>query len=113
MILHKKVGDPVDEGEPLCTLLVNDESRLGDARSLIAGAYAIADEPVEPEAADRRAAGRPTLTPRSRLARSAQAMSRVRSKGCGMLSVSPRFCPAFWLLVAFAGGARCGLGRIG
>jgi pyrimidine-nucleoside phosphorylase len=46
VILHKKVGDPVDEGEPLCTLLVNDESRLGDASNLIAGAYEIADEPA-------------------------------------------------------------------
>ena len=36
-ILHKKIGDPVDEGEPLCTLLVNDESRLSEAETLIAG----------------------------------------------------------------------------
>ena len=28
VILHKKVGDAVRVGEPLCTLLVNDESRL-------------------------------------------------------------------------------------
>ncbi len=28
VILHKKVGDPVRVDEPLCTLLVNDESRL-------------------------------------------------------------------------------------
>ena len=28
VILHKKVGDPVTVDEPLCTLLVNDESRL-------------------------------------------------------------------------------------
>jgi thymidine phosphorylase len=46
LILHKKVGDPVDEGEPLCTLLVNDESRLGDVSKLIAGAYEIADGPA-------------------------------------------------------------------
>ena len=25
VILHKKVGDRVEAGEPLCTLLVNDE----------------------------------------------------------------------------------------
>ena len=31
VILHKKVGDPVEAGEPLCTLLVNDESRLQEA----------------------------------------------------------------------------------
>jgi pyrimidine-nucleoside phosphorylase/thymidine phosphorylase len=46
VILHKKVGDPVDEGEPLCTVLVNDESRLGDVSKLIAGAYEIADKPA-------------------------------------------------------------------
>ncbi len=46
VILHKKVGDPVALGEPLCTLLVNDESRLNDASKLIAGAYEIADEPA-------------------------------------------------------------------
>ena len=49
VILHKKVGDPVAQGEPLCTLLVNDESRLGDVSKLIAGAYADRDEmTVEP-----------------------------------------------------------------
>ena len=46
VILHKKVGDPVAEGEPLCTLLVNDESRLGEVSNLVAGAYEIADEPA-------------------------------------------------------------------
>jgi pyrimidine-nucleoside phosphorylase/thymidine phosphorylase len=46
VILHKKVGDPVREGEALCTLLVNDEARLGEASTLIAGAYTITDEPV-------------------------------------------------------------------
>jgi pyrimidine-nucleoside phosphorylase/thymidine phosphorylase len=46
VILHKKVGDPVSLGEPLCTLLVNDESRLDEVSKLIAGAYAIADEPA-------------------------------------------------------------------
>jgi pyrimidine-nucleoside phosphorylase/thymidine phosphorylase len=46
VILHKKVGDPVAEGEPLCTLLVNDESRLDQVSNLVAGAYEIADEPA-------------------------------------------------------------------
>jgi thymidine phosphorylase len=46
VILHKKAGDPAREGEALCTLLVNDESRLGEASTLIAGAYTITDEPV-------------------------------------------------------------------
>jgi pyrimidine-nucleoside phosphorylase len=47
VILHKKLGDPVRQGEALCTLLVNDESRLQEASELIAGAYAIGDGPVE------------------------------------------------------------------
>ena len=31
VILHKKVGDSVRVDEPLCTLLVNDQSRLEEA----------------------------------------------------------------------------------
>ncbi len=46
VLLHKKTGDPVDEGEPLCTLLVNDESRLSEILALIKDAYGITDEPV-------------------------------------------------------------------
>ena len=46
VILHKKVGDAVQIGEPLCTLLVNDESRLEEAAALILGAYTIAGEPA-------------------------------------------------------------------
>jgi pyrimidine-nucleoside phosphorylase/thymidine phosphorylase len=48
VILHKKVGDPVREGEALCTLLVNDETRLGEASDLILGAFSIGEERVEP-----------------------------------------------------------------
>ena len=49
VILHKKVGDAVRLGEPLCTLLVNDESRLQEAAALILDAYTIAAEPVAPQ----------------------------------------------------------------
>ena len=49
VILHKKVGDAVDRDEPLCTLLVNDESRLPEAEAMIRDAYTIADEPVAAE----------------------------------------------------------------
>jgi len=35
-------------GEPLCTLLVNDESRLEEAAALIRDAYIIAPEPSVP-----------------------------------------------------------------
>ncbi len=49
VILHKKVGDSVEIDEPLCTLLVNDETRLPDAAVLILGAYTIAAEPPAPQ----------------------------------------------------------------
>jgi pyrimidine-nucleoside phosphorylase len=39
--LHKKVGDPVEAGETLCTVLYNDESRLGSALELLNSAYLI------------------------------------------------------------------------
>ena len=48
VILHKKVGDSVRVDEPLCTLLVNDQSRLAEAADLIQNAYTFAAEPVAP-----------------------------------------------------------------
>ena len=49
VVVHKKVGEPVAIGEPLCTLFVNDESRLGDAQAMIRDAYTIGPEPAVPE----------------------------------------------------------------
>jgi thymidine phosphorylase len=46
VLLHKKTGEPVEAGEPLCTVLVNDESRLEPALAMIARAYVIGEEPV-------------------------------------------------------------------
>jgi pyrimidine-nucleoside phosphorylase len=48
VILHKKVGDLVRIDEPLCTLLVNAESRLEEAINLIRNAYTFAAEPSAP-----------------------------------------------------------------
>jgi pyrimidine-nucleoside phosphorylase len=45
LVLHKKVGDPVREGEPLCTLHYNSDARLNDARSLLQQAYHMAERP--------------------------------------------------------------------
>jgi pyrimidine-nucleoside phosphorylase len=60
VVLHKKVGDAVGIEEPLCTLLVNDESRLAEASALICDAYSISDEPVVTEPLIvRRIAGDP------------------------------------------------------
>jgi pyrimidine-nucleoside phosphorylase len=44
ILLHKKSGDHVQQGEALCTLLVNDESRLAEVTSLVAKAYTLADD---------------------------------------------------------------------
>lgn len=41
LVLHKKVGDAVARGEPLATLHVNDEARLGDAEGLVRSAITI------------------------------------------------------------------------
>jgi pyrimidine-nucleoside phosphorylase/thymidine phosphorylase len=43
VLLHKKTGDPVATGEPLCTVLVNDEANAEPALAMIAGAYVIDD----------------------------------------------------------------------
>jgi pyrimidine-nucleoside phosphorylase len=45
LIFHKKVGDPVRGGEPLCTLHYNDSARLDEASRLVQTAYRIAPEP--------------------------------------------------------------------
>jgi pyrimidine-nucleoside phosphorylase len=45
LVLHKKVGDPVRAGEPLCTLHYNSDARLANARNLIEQAYRIAEKP--------------------------------------------------------------------
>jgi pyrimidine-nucleoside phosphorylase len=45
LVLHKKVGDPVREGEPLCTIRYNSDARLADAQGLLRQAYHIAERP--------------------------------------------------------------------
>src|SRR5689334_16852707 len=45
LILHKKVGDAVRAGEPLCTVYYNSDARLPEARRLLEGAYTIAEKP--------------------------------------------------------------------
>ncbi len=46
VVLHRKVGDPVAAGEPLCTLLVNDEGSLDRASAMIRDSFAIGDGPA-------------------------------------------------------------------
>jgi pyrimidine-nucleoside phosphorylase len=43
VILHKRIGDAVAGGEPLCTLLVNDEKPLDSVLHMILKAYTIDD----------------------------------------------------------------------
>jgi pyrimidine-nucleoside phosphorylase/thymidine phosphorylase len=43
VLLHKKMGESVVAGEPLCTVLVNDETNLEAALAMIAGAYHVGD----------------------------------------------------------------------
>ncbi len=45
---HKRFGDPVERGEPLCTLHYNAGARLAEARRLVETAYRI--EPEKPKA---------------------------------------------------------------
>jgi pyrimidine-nucleoside phosphorylase len=48
IVLHKKVGDPVEKGEPLATVHVGDRSRLDDAMARLRAAIDVGPEPVAP-----------------------------------------------------------------
>jgi pyrimidine-nucleoside phosphorylase len=50
VILHKKIGDRVEAGEPLCTVLVNDAPGIEVALTMIGDAFKIAPHTVTPEA---------------------------------------------------------------
>ena len=45
VVLHKKVGDRITRGEPLCTIHYNAESRAARAKQLLLQSYTIADAP--------------------------------------------------------------------
>jgi pyrimidine-nucleoside phosphorylase len=47
VIFHKKVGDRVEAGEPLCTVLVNDQPGIEVALAMIGEAYRIEEGPVD------------------------------------------------------------------
>ncbi|RMH64859.1 MAG: thymidine phosphorylase [Calditrichaeota bacterium] len=48
LIIHKKIGDKVQSGEKLATLLADNEARLDKAAPRVQNAYTIRDETVEP-----------------------------------------------------------------
>ena len=47
-IIHKKVGDRVEEGDLLFTVHANDEKKLADAREAVLAAHSFSNEIVEP-----------------------------------------------------------------
>ncbi len=46
--MHHKLGDQVEQGEPVCTLYAADEGRLAGPLALVRGAVEIRQEWVEP-----------------------------------------------------------------
>jgi len=54
VVLHRKVGDYVNEGEPLLTIHANDKTRLVEARERLLAACEWSEEPVQPPPLIRR-----------------------------------------------------------
>ena len=44
---HKRIGDPIEAGEPLATIHYNSGAKLNEARSLLAASYCIGEAPPE------------------------------------------------------------------
>jgi len=47
-VIHHKVGDRVEKGDPLFTIHANDESKLVEARKAVLGAHEFSDDIVSP-----------------------------------------------------------------
>ena len=47
-LIHKKVGDKVEKGEPLFTIHANDEKKLTEAHKAVLAAHSFKDDVVEP-----------------------------------------------------------------
>jgi pyrimidine-nucleoside phosphorylase len=47
MVIHAKIGDLVEKGQPLLTIHANDDAKLSGARQSLLAAYQWSDEPVE------------------------------------------------------------------
>lgn len=48
LVIHHKVGDKVQKGEPLFTIHANDESKLAEAREMTLAAHVISTDVVQP-----------------------------------------------------------------
>jgi pyrimidine-nucleoside phosphorylase len=46
-LIHRKVGDQVQKGEPLFTIHASDREKLEDARKAVLGAHVFSEEAVE------------------------------------------------------------------
>ncbi len=46
-LIHHKVGDRVEKGDPLFTIHANDQEKLAEARTAVLAAHAFSQEPVE------------------------------------------------------------------
>jgi pyrimidine-nucleoside phosphorylase len=57
IVLHKKTGDEVQAGEPLCTVYYNSEKRMNRMRDLLAGSFHV-DSGLLPESDELRLAGK-------------------------------------------------------
>ena len=44
-VLHKKIGDSVQAGEPLCTVLYNSEERMGRIREMLTSSFVVTQDP--------------------------------------------------------------------
>jgi pyrimidine-nucleoside phosphorylase len=48
LVIHHKVGDRIEQGQPLFTVHAAEESRLAEARRTVLAAHVFSDEPVAP-----------------------------------------------------------------
>src|SRR5215469_3881544 len=77
IVLHKKVGDKVSAGEPLCTLHYNSAARLAEARNLIEASYSFSATPI----AARRALVHRIVESNEQSGRSVESRSRNLQEG--------------------------------
>jgi thymidine phosphorylase len=47
IVIHKKIGDPVAPGEPLCTIHCHSDAQAARAKKLLAASYRISAAPPE------------------------------------------------------------------
>lgn len=43
VLLHKKLGEQVEEGEPIATMLTNRRDALDEARNMLSEAFSVSD----------------------------------------------------------------------